>query len=189
MSEIRKIQYTESLFLIYSKVKGVVVEIATNSSTHGLPNIARTNSFFLKIMWFIFTVLCTSICLYLNVKTILNYLDYEVVTKISVINQIPAPFPTITICSLNMLATDYAIEYTTNMTKSLLEQAKLYDLPEYSENFSIFDPELYRYIIVSSAADQRMNDQQRKALGISLEKMMIKCIYNFQPCQSSDFEW
>jgi hypothetical protein len=83
-----------------SKIERLKVKASNliiSSTSHGLPNIFRTQRISLKIMWLFFFVMCTCIGFFMVYSTISNYLKYEVVTRIEVINEIPAEFPSVTI--------------------------------------------------------------------------------------------
>ena len=71
-------------------------ELALSSTFIGLPNIFRTDKACLKLMWLVLLITGISIGIYITIKTILDYLDYEVVTSIKVINEIPTEFPAVT---------------------------------------------------------------------------------------------
>jgi len=62
-------------------------ELALGSTFIGLPNIFRTDKACLKLMWLVLLITGISIGIYITIKTILDYLDYEVVTSIKVINE------------------------------------------------------------------------------------------------------
>jgi len=82
------------------RIKAKSLDLVLSSTSHGLPNIFRTQKKPIKIMWLILFSLFSSIGMYMVYKTISNYLKYEVVTKIDVIHEIPAEFPAITIINL-----------------------------------------------------------------------------------------
>ena len=83
---------------IASRMKHVIIETAEFSTSHGIPNIVRSQSYFLKIMWLLCFLVSSGGCAYLVYRSISNYFDYEVVTKINVVAEVPAPFPTISFC-------------------------------------------------------------------------------------------
>jgi hypothetical protein len=72
------------------------IEIGLASTSHGLPNILKTDRKCLKIMWLILFLLSSSAGIYLVVQSFINYFNYDVVTSIQVIKEMPAEFPTIT---------------------------------------------------------------------------------------------
>ena len=77
-----------------------VNEVAQNSTSHGIPNVFRTNLTILKIVWFVFFMISCGGCAYLLYRSITSFLLYEVVTTIKVINEMPMPFPAISICQI-----------------------------------------------------------------------------------------
>ena len=78
------------------KIKEKVIEIALVSTSHGLPSVFRTDKICLKLMWLSLFIFGTSFGIYTVKKTIETYLNYEIVTNIQVINEIPTAFPAVT---------------------------------------------------------------------------------------------
>ena len=71
-------------------------DILIASTSHGLPSIFRTERIGLKVMWFVLFLIGISIGVYTVRDAINSYLDFDVVTKIQSVNQIPAEFPDVT---------------------------------------------------------------------------------------------
>jgi hypothetical protein len=84
----------------FVKVKKRTSELLEVSTSHGIPNIVRTKSLFILIMWSIFTVLSACTGSFFVLTSILDYLKYDTVTKIDVINEKEVQFPAISICAL-----------------------------------------------------------------------------------------
>jgi hypothetical protein len=82
------------------KIKKKTKELIMASTSHGLPNIFRTNRIIFKLMWFILFLLSTALGINTVIGTVNTYLNYEIVTKIDVITEIPTNFPAITIINL-----------------------------------------------------------------------------------------
>jgi len=82
------------------RIKNKSIELILASSSHGLPRIFRTKRKSIKIMWLFLFILFSIICIYMVYSTIINYLKYEVITKIDVTKEIPAEFPAVTIINL-----------------------------------------------------------------------------------------
>ena len=116
------------------RIKKAAVELAVNSTAHGIPNIFRTELKLLKIMWFICICFSSASCVLLCVKSILKYYEYEVVTKISKIVEYPTSFPAISICNINGLTSETAVDFSKNIIAN-----EIY-------NFSLVDP---HYFILS----------------------------------------
>jgi hypothetical protein len=71
-------------------------EIGLGSTSHGIPNIIKTDRKCLKIMWLVLFLLSSSAGIYLVIESFVNYFSFEVVTSIKVFKEIPTEFPTIT---------------------------------------------------------------------------------------------
>ena len=100
------------------KILHIIQEFGQLTSAHGIPNIMRANYFPMKIMWTIFFLLATSASFYISIKSIISFIDFEVVTKTIVNQQEPSEFQTVTICNQNLFTT-------------------LSDKPMFDENYSI----------------------------------------------------
>ena len=81
------------------RIKKNLNEILVNSTSHGIPNIIRANSLFLKIMWSLFFILSTCTCFFYIAKIITEFLKFNTVTTISFINERQSLFPTVSFCS------------------------------------------------------------------------------------------
>ena len=82
------------------RIKNKSLELILSSTSHGLPRIFRTKRKSIKIMWLFLFILFSIICIYMVYSTVINYLKYEVITKIDVIKELPAEFPAVTIINL-----------------------------------------------------------------------------------------
>jgi hypothetical protein len=51
-------------------------------------------------MWLIFFLISSTGCAYLVTQSIIGYLEYETVTKITIIKEIPTEFPAISLFGL-----------------------------------------------------------------------------------------
>ncbi len=81
----------------FEKIKQKTIQLLLVSTTHGLPNAFKTNRIIFKIMWISFFVISTFFGVNTVIDIIKTYLNYEIVTKIDVITEIPTDFPAITI--------------------------------------------------------------------------------------------
>jgi len=72
------------------------IEIGLGSTSHGIPNIIKSDRKCLKIMWLILFLLSSSVGIYLVIQSFINYFNYDVVTSVKVFKEIPTEFPTIT---------------------------------------------------------------------------------------------
>jgi hypothetical protein len=72
------------------------IEIGLASTSHGIPNILKTDRTCLKIMWLILFLLSSSVGIYLVIQSFINYFSFDVVTSIKVFKEIPTELPAIT---------------------------------------------------------------------------------------------
>ena len=151
-----------------TKIKEVLLDFCKKTSIQGIPNIYQAKSLSLKTIWILFFILATSGSSYLVIKSISNYLDFEVVTKIRVIRQQPAEFPTITICNLNRLST--------------INDKEIYDqYHEIFQNFSYIDKQFY-FPIITYNLSQKTNN----SLGFKLKELITECFFGQFECNYDD---
>ena len=79
------------------KKKKIYKNWIKNTSFHGIPNILNTKYKFLKFIWLIIILIFSSLCLYVAIGQIVAYLNFDIITKIRVINETPALFPAVSI--------------------------------------------------------------------------------------------
>lgn len=112
------------------QIKEVIHEAATDSTAHSIPHIFKRRNVFLKIFWTLCLLAATGVCAWMISTSIIDYLSYDTVSKTESVLDLPAPFPTVSICNMNSFVTNYSIEFV----KKLLTQYQLYqpnstDLP------------------------------------------------------------
>ena len=120
-----------------------------SSSIHAIPNIIRNKYILIKIIWLICFMVSFSGCTWFMIKSINDYLKYDVVTRIRVkyVNEIK--FPVIGICNLKILNKQLDNElmmikrYPYKLNKLKLMQIRSYATSLYYENKSAtyFDPD------------------------------------------------
>ena len=71
------------------------------STIQGLPKIFLSRRDSYKFIWLILTLISTCVCSYFSVKTIIQYLEYDVTTEIQSISDKYVEFPTVTFCHQN----------------------------------------------------------------------------------------
>lgn len=72
------------------KIKKKSAELLAASTSHGLPNVFRTQRLFMKVFWLGLFIISTVSGVYTVFETVQSYLKYEVVTKIDVITEVPS---------------------------------------------------------------------------------------------------
>jgi hypothetical protein len=156
----------------------IVREFSLNTSTHGIPGIARSKSLPNRIFWTIAFVCYTGIMLYFIIESIQAYFTYPTQTSVSFNVERLQPFPAVTICNFSPIRFDKFIgpylNYTnshnltdTNDTSTLSYQESAYirDFIQYQFNNGLYSTD---YLF-------------------PLSPMLLLCVYNGVECNSSDF--
>ena len=80
------------------RIKQASLNTILTSTSHGIPNIARTEWLGFKIMWTIVVILAGLACGYFMFKSVADYMQFDYFTKTQLIDERPMPLPTITFC-------------------------------------------------------------------------------------------
>lgn len=84
---------------MYEKIKLKIIEKLLSTTAHGITNIVQTERKLIKYLWILVTFASFSFCSFFVLQSILDYLKYDVVTKINTYNEKTVEFPAISICS------------------------------------------------------------------------------------------
>ena len=85
------------------KINETIISIIEDSTIHGIPRLVKPNSWISKIAWLIFFICSINYCIYLIITTVLSYLQYNTVTNIEIVTEIPAEFPSVTIINSKVI--------------------------------------------------------------------------------------
>jgi hypothetical protein len=173
------------------KAKEKIIEWCSSSTSHGLPNIARSDKFSVKVMWFIFVLISTGLCAFMVSRSVIDFASFDVVTKIRVYRDVPVAFPTITICNINPLTTNYSLD------RLQTEYKKWYKSTiSQTEDDSLI--ESYANVFQYESKRSGVTDEERKKYGPDMSEMIMNCIFATQSCTYLnldgkkywvDFEW
>jgi hypothetical protein len=174
-------------------LKAILSEIVLTSSIHGIPGILRTKRTFFKFVWAISFIVSASACAFMLIKSINEYFKYEIVTTSTVKTEMPAKFPEITICNSNPLLTNDALEYVNEVFDEWnLKNKEIWDVfydDKDDMDFSSMNIYMSKLIILAKAQNKNLTDEFRKGLGLSIDKMLISCVFSLTNCLPSHFEW
>ncbi len=93
----------------------------------------------------------------------MEYLHYDVITKVRIVSETEAEFPRIAICNINPFQTQYAM--------SIYERKR---------DMTLFD--FYKMSIL-------LSNEDRKRLSYPINETLIKCTFSSTSCTWKDFEW
>ena len=139
----------------------------------GLSNFIRSDSIIFKIFYMLLFLCLASACLYFLVNDVLTFASFQVTTTYRLQTQTKANFPTISICSLNPLNSDYYMQ--------LLQQT----------NVNVSNNEaFYNFLSLESAyknmTGKFLNQEQKMSL-FDWDGFIISCKFGNKVCNSSHF--
>ena len=153
----------------YPRRASIVKEFSLNTSTHGIPGIARSQSIHNRIFWTVSFLGYTGVMLYFVIIAIRAYFQYPSQTSVSIIVEWPQAFPAVTICNYSPLRYDQFIGPFLNYTNTtnLTAEQSLY---------------FRDFLIYKVNHNEPLND-----FFFSLNSIMMYCNYNGIPCSSVNF--
>ena len=178
-----------------SKISAYIDEWALTTTIHAVPNIFRTQNTLVKTIWFISLLVSGGWCFFMVINTMAQFYDYEVVTQIKMIYEIPAVFPAVTVCNANSFTTQKSLEYVKRYLEILnftdfenIDVSKLFQTDDVirdplEEMMFIMKQSVQRYIMYNTS------DEEKRELGMPLDDLVISCYYNFINCDLNDFTW
>lgn len=157
--------------------RSILREFALNTSTHGLPGIARSVSVTNRIFWSLSFMVFTSIMVFFIIQSITGYFNYPVQTSVVHVVERSQIFPAVTFCNIAPVRSDR----TKNDFLNYLYQNNLKNISstELTINDIQYLPEFFVEVI-----NKR---QPYEHYYFTIDDMMIGCNYNGQRCTSNDF--
>ncbi|CAF1523016.1 unnamed protein product [Rotaria sordida] len=158
--------------------RSIIREFSLNTSTHGIPGIARSRSIQNRIFWCISTLIFTGVMIFFITQSIRAYFEYPSQTSVSIAVEWPQAFPAVTICNYSPLRYDRFIGSFLNYTNTL----NLTNTTD-TTNFT-FAQSLYinDFLVYKLNQGESLND-----LFFPLESMMMDCVYNKISCYATNF--
>ena len=168
-----------------SRLKSKFIEWSQSSTSHGYSNIFRTKNLILRTMWFLFFLTGLSVAIYMVSRSILEYLNFDVTTKIRKLKTDTLVFPAVTICNINPFVTqagaNYVIEYFSRKYNRTIKNAT--DLVNVSVDI-FYDMEELRMFVASPS----FNSTLRQSFGFSADEMILFCDFNSLGCDYNEIE-
>ena len=177
-------------------VKSILYSKGQNSTFDAVAKVLRTHRIMMKLFWSVILVTLLASCSYVLINALINYFAYEIVTTITVRNEIPSKMPTILICNSNGLMTPTAI-YFASQVYALYGVTKVNNYLGFTYN-QIPYPRILnnkasfllpRTMAMTAALNPTLSDQFRQMLGLTLQQMLISCTFNSMECTAENFDW
>lgn len=158
--------------------RSIVRDFSLNTSTHGLPGIARSESIHNRLFWAVSFLTFAGIMVYFVVESILAFFSYPTQTSVAVTVQRLQPFPAVSICNYSSIRFDTFIGPFINYTNYR-------HLTNTSDTSTIT---IYQYNYIRDFVQQVFYDNESAIPYLfPLNSMLMSCIYNGVRCNSNDF--
>ncbi|CAF0965271.1 unnamed protein product [Rotaria sordida] len=162
----------------FRRRRSIIREFSLNTSTQGIPGIARSESIQNRIFWTISTIAFTGIMLYFIVESIEKYFTYPTQTSVSIIVLRSQAFPAVSICNYSPVRFDTFIEPFLNFT-NFWNITNTNDTRTITAEQNNYIRDFFQYLL--------NNHQPIDNYFFPLSSMLISCSYNNQACQTTDF--
>jgi hypothetical protein len=171
-------KYNEKTWLLFKRKFLGLIETSTS---HGLPNIVRTNRLSIKILWTVCLLAAIGGCSYMVFKSISDYYEHETVTKIEKITELKSRFPTVSICNRDPLTTFKAQMYVENFAfnDSNVNLSTVDNFPNLIQNITRTTRKTLLYAFT---------DKIDKTL-LGSYPQISRCSFNTEECSLNDFEY
>jgi hypothetical protein len=98
----------------YLKIREKFWKWSDSSTSHDYPNIFRTQHNSIRVLWSISFLASFILCFLLVYKSIIEFFNFDVVTKVRVVEESPTLFPVVTLCNKNPFLTQQASKLIEN---------------------------------------------------------------------------
>ena len=163
---------------IVHRRRSIIREFSLNTSTHGIPGIARSESIHNRSFWTISLLIYTSIMIYFITQSIIIYFNYSTQTSVTIIVARLQSFPAVSVCNYSPVRFDTFILPFINFTNS-------HNLTDTNDTSTISADQaelirvFFQYLFNSNSS---VNNYL-----FPLKSMLISCIYNGAACAHTDF--
>lgn len=155
--------------------RSIIREFGLNTSTHGIPGIARSESIPNRIFWSIAFIAFTGVMLYFIVEAIIAFYQYPTQTSVSFVSERSQYFPAFTFCNTGGTRFDALM----NAYKNYLNASNM-------TNINLTDTVMLTFM--KNLLPNLINTGQSiDPYVFSLDATMMSCTYASLPCSANDF--
>lgn len=158
----------------------IIKEFSLNTSTHGIPGIARSQSIHNRLYWSVSLLIFTGVMIYFIVQAISAYFEYPTQTSVSITVEWPQAFPAVTICNYSPLRYDRFIGPFLKYTNSV-HLANITSQADFTQEQALG---IRNFLLYKLNRNESLVE-----LFYSLESMLMSCFYNGMRCTPANFTW
>ena len=165
-----------------NNLKSLSQQRLESSSFIALPNSYKAKHVLIKVIWILLTMFSSGWCGWFMFRSISDYLSYDVITKTNIKYLPKMIFPMVTLCNLNLFATNYSSKFIRNYLKNYSS--------EIDENHPNFAYHIDINLAVRNFILNNKNDKESKYLfGRKLNDIIIRCEFDLLNCDlDQDFD-
>jgi hypothetical protein len=179
------IKHIATVFPVKADIKShqpgsIIREFALNTSTHGVPGIARSQTKHNCIFWTIAFLTFAGILIFFVYQSIADYFQYPTQTSVSIVIERSQAFPAVTFCNYAPARFDLVIG-------PLLDYSNSHNLTNTNDtSMAAFTPA--QALIVRDLLQEKLGGNQSVTdFLFSIGIMLINCSYNGITCTADDF--
>lgn len=167
------------------EIKNLVRECLESSTGHGISNIVRNQNWIIRSIWLFCFSISISYCVFNLTKSFIDYINFNVVTKVSYERLDSIEFPTVSFCNKNPFFVRKP-NMVNNLERNLKNQSKLYF--DTLLNSSESTLESYITFSYSQSFETLKFKNFLNRVSFSIDDMLINCRFNSLKCTKDDFE-
>lgn len=147
-----------------------------STTLHGIRNVFSDGSRLRRFIWLLCLFGSTATFLKVTSNLISSYLSYDVITRVSLVNQDHAIFPAVTICNFNPMRKDYIEKMNlTNLLSLVGYEAGEANPPAWKDLEEVFN---------TSMVDVLIDGGHKMTYG----NMFQSCTFQERECRAEDFK-
>lgn len=158
--------------------RSIIKEFSLNTSTHGLPGIARSQSIYNCIFWSITFICFLGIMIYFVTTAILAYFQYPTQINVDIVSEWPQYFPAVSICNASPFRLDRFLGAFFNFTRALnvSTPTNATTIPAYMVPY-----------MASFITDVMNRNATLTEYLYPLSSILMSCTYNSMICSTENF--
>jgi hypothetical protein len=157
--------------------RSIIREFSLNTTAHGLPGIARSESRHNCIFWSVASIVFLGVMVFFVVQAIISYFQFPTSMDSSILSERPQNFPAVSFCNISPLRLD-------RIWQPLLNYSVANNLT--SGNDAASSQAQFQNIVKFITYTLNRNDSIKPLL-YPLSSMLFSCRFNDRPCFESDF--
>ena len=160
------------------KINLLLSNILYNSLAQAIIKIFQTSHWPLRIVLILFVCITSGLAAFMVISATLTYLSFNVVSMARNVYEMPSEFPSVVICNMNMLQSEFAaLKYVPRIKANYFSLLK-----KENRNFSLKN---FSNALISET--NFLSDEMKRMVSHSLNDTLYDCEFNLKPCTHNDF--